>query len=95
MPAIKKLAGRHHVQVQQLNVSGAMAESADHGTLPAGKTVPVELEATGRFSQLARWMSDVERQSGLQVDSWDLVPAKAAGQSYRLTVKMTALLGGA
>jgi len=95
MQAVRQLAGRHHVEVRELNVSGAAAPTAEHGALPVKGTVPIEFEATGRFNRLARWMSDVERQSGLQVDAWELTPATAADQSCRLTVKMTAFLQGA
>ena len=94
MQTVQQLAGRHHVDVRQLNVSGMMAETAEPGALPAGGSAPVEIQATGRFNQLTRWMSDVETQSGLQIDSWILVPGKASEQSSQLTVKMTALLQG-
>ena len=96
MPAIQRLAANHHVEVKQLNVSGATTAQVEHGMFAAGKKVPVEVEAIGRFGLLARWLSDIERQSGFQIDSWDLLaPANALDQSCRLTVKMTAILGGA
>ena len=95
MPAIQRLAERHHVEVKKLNVNAAKA-SADQAAAAAGKTVAVEIEASGRFSQLGHWISDIENQAGLQVDSWELFsPAKANDQTCRLTVKMTAFLGGA
>lgn len=99
MQTLRQLAGRHHVDVRQLNVSAVTAETADPKTplaeaSPAGGSVPADVQATGRFNQLARWMSDVETQSGLQVESWQLVPGKAPEQSCQLTVKMTAFLQG-
>ena len=87
MTAIQQLAANHHIEIKQLDVSGAMVAT--------GRTVPVEIEAIGRFGLLARWLRDVERQSGFQIDSWDLTPTKASDQSCRLAVKMSAILGGA
>ena len=95
MQAVRQLAGRHHVDVRELALSSVATPSAERGTSSVGSTIPIEFEAVGRFNHLARWMSDVERQSGLQVDSWNLTPATAADQSCRLTVKMTAFLQGA
>jgi len=94
MQAVERLAGRHHVQLKQLSAVGTTA-SAEHATGSANGVIPVEVEATGRFNQLAHWMSDVEARSGLQMDSWELAPIKTAEQSYRLTVRMTAFLQGA
>ena len=91
MQVVQRLAGHHHVELKQLSASGAVV-SAAHAALPSQGAVPMEVEATGRFGQLARWLSEVETQSGLQVDAWDLAPAKAADQSYRLTVKLTGFL---
>ena len=89
--AVKRLAGRHHVQLKQLSASGAVAQAA-HAAPSSRGAIPVEVEATGRFSHLAHWLNEVETQSGLQVDTWELALAKAADQSCRLTVKMTAFL---
>ena len=95
MQVVRQLAGRHHIDVHQLDVSGdSAAPAAEHGALPVKGTVPIKFEATGRFNHLARWISDVERQSGLQVDAWELTPSTAADESCRLTVTMTALLQG-
>ena len=94
MQAIQRLAGQHHVQIKELSAS----QAAVGHTAPLGSTssvMPLELEVTGRFSQLAHWISDVEAQAGLQIDSWKLSSEEGADQFRRLTIKMSAFLQGA
>ena len=90
MQAIQRLAGVHHVRIKELSATGQPTGRSDQAASIG--TLPLELEVTGRFSQLAHWMNGVEGQSGLQIDSWTLAPGQMAGQAHRLTIKMTAFL---
>lgn len=90
MQAIQRLAEVHHVRIKELSAIGQTA-GGSHQAASIG-VVPLELEVTGHFSQLARWMSAIEGHSGLQIDSWTFAPGQAAEQAHRLTIKMTAFL---
>lgn len=73
---IQRLGERHHVRINALSVKG------DH----------VDLEALGNFGKLSRWMSEVEAQSGLQIESWTLTPDTEFDRPHRLAVSLTAFL---
>ena len=91
--AIEQLVGRHHVQRAEINTKSNEATGlhSAHGMTAMSLTVGVK----GRFSKLAHWMSDVEAQSGLQVDSWELSAGEKPGDLHTLTVNLTAFLRGA
>ena len=83
--AIQRLGERHHVRINALSVEGAHEDAG-------GSTVAVGLEALGNFGKLSRWMSEVEAQSGLQIESWTLTPETAPDRPHRLAVSLTAFL---
>ena len=56
-------------------------------------SVPIEVEATGRFNPLARWLAELEAQAGLQVDEWSFAPPDKPGQPERLKIELTAKVG--
>lgn len=87
MQTLQRLAGRHGVQIKTLEGGSQQMEAA--------ATMPLDLEVTGRFNRLARWLSDVERCAGLQVESWTIAPGVESGQPHELTIKLTAQLGAA
>ena len=90
MQMIQRLAAKHHVAVKELSSKG---QSEKSGRAIAGyATVPVDLQVSGRFNQLAHWISAVESQPGLQVESWTLTPGKDAADATSLTVALTAFL---
>ena len=93
MQTIQRLAGRHRVQLKELSASGAQTtKKADaHGLTAAA----VQVQVSGRFSRLARWISDVEATSGLLIDSLTLAPGKNVGEPHQLTVQLSALVGEA
>ena len=97
MQQLQRLGGRHYVHITQMSATGQHT-SAPTGRpaslLPTISTIPLELAVTGAFGQLARWMSDVEAQPGLQIDSWTLEPDKEVGQLDRFTVHLSAFLQG-
>ena len=102
---IQQLAGRHGVEITHIQTQGA--SSKGKGAVPSKQkaapsaravggfsTVAVQLEAVGNFGKLARWMSDVETQYGLQIDSWSMTAGNEAGQPSRMTLQITAFLRG-
>lgn len=104
MQRIQRLAGQHRVRVQEINAHGQQAsvEAAPptESRKPSGghlgghsSTVPLALEVIGSFGNLAHWLGDVERQSGLQVETFTLAPESKEDRVQHLSVKLTALLG--
>ena len=91
MQSIQQSAGRYGVQVTETRTKGAAIQQETAGQ----SAIPLELEVTGSFSKLARWMSDVEGQEGFQIDSWTLKKTSDQVPQVQLSVKMTVYLGGA
>ena len=54
--------------------------------------VSVHLTATGRFSQLAHWLSELDSQSSLRLDRWTLTVGNEKGKPHGLTLDLTAFL---
>ena len=75
--SIRRLADQHSVQLREL-----AAERGSNSPL-------VNVQASGRFSRLALWLSAMERQPGLQVESWSVV---SDGGELKLTAEVTAVL---
>jgi len=91
---IERLARLHRVQLGQVNAKPG--EASEHAHAPKGMTASsLTVDVTGRFGKLAQWMSDLERQSGLQVESWTLAAGDKPGDPHKLTVNVTAFLRGA
>ena len=90
MQTIQQSAGRYGIQVTETRTKGESIQQSAGQT-----TIPLELEVTGSFSKLARWMSDVETQEGFQIDSWTLKKTSEQVPQLQLSVKMTVYLGGA
>lgn len=91
MQMVQRLAGKHQVRVKELRSKGQEQQGAGR-TVSGYSTVPLDLQVTGRFQKLAHWLSAVESQPGLQVESWTLAPAQDASQGTQLTVTLTAFL---
>lgn len=91
MQVLQRLAERHRVQIKELSAEGQHSEPSG----PGASTVPLDLQVSGRFNKLAHWISDVEAQADLQIDSWALEPAKDLDAPHQLTVHLTAYLGEA
>lgn len=94
---VKRLADQCHIQVQELSTSsqhGRNDESAKTKIVHGFTTMPLELEATGSFNKLARWMGEIEAVSGLQIENWTLGGGES-GKPHRLTIKLTAWLKSA
>lgn len=92
MQAIQRLAGQHRVQVKQVSAEGERA--GQDKTIAGYTTIPIKLQVSGRFSTLAQWMSAVESQAGLQIDSWTMTQGKESNEPHQLTVDLTAFLRG-
>lgn len=84
--AIEQLAGRHHVELGQINTKREQDESR------GATAMSLAVDVAGRFSKLAHWMSDVEAQSGLLIESWTLSAGDKPGAPHKLTVNLTAFL---
>ncbi|MDP3704149.1 MAG: type II secretion system protein GspM [Candidatus Omnitrophota bacterium] len=86
--AIDRLAGRHRVTLGKIDTK--QDQSKGLGDTALSLTVDVR----GRFSKLAHWMSEVEAQSGLQIDFWTISSGEKPGDLHTLTVNLTAFLRG-
>ena len=91
MQMVQRLAARHKVAVKELSSKG-QTEKTPGRSIAGYSTVPIDLQVSGRFNQLAHWISAVESQPGLQVESWTLAPGKDAADPTSLTVVLTAFL---
>jgi hypothetical protein len=107
MQTVQRLAEAHRVQIKELQTKGQQAKGRQKkgpmivkgetiaqakGVLSGFSTMALNLEVTGHFNKLAHWISDIEAQSGLQVDSWTLTPGEAPNTPHQLTVTLTAFL---
>ncbi len=99
--AVQQLAGVHRLHVKTITTTGAQDVSIvkkvmPHATAPsvAGlSTLPIDVEVTGSFGKLAHWVSDLETQSGLQVDSWVMRRSEeGATHSCSMMVKLIAFM---
>jgi len=74
--ALQRLAGEHRLTVKAIR-SGSQetdgASTKDAASKIEGLTaMPIELTVVGSFAKIARWISDVEAEPGLQVESWHM-----------------------
>ena len=72
---VQRLADRQHVRLSTLKAGG--------------KAAALDVEASGRFSKLARWLGDVEAQPGLLIESWNITPGEQPGEPAHATVKLS------
>ena len=84
--AIDRLAGRHRVAL------GTIDTKQDQAKGRSETAMSLTVDVRGRFSKLAHWMSEVEAQSGLQIESWTLSAGDKPGDLHTLTVNLTAFL---
>lgn len=73
---VQRLADRQHLRLSTLKAGGKAAPTT------------VGVEASGRFSKLARWLGDVEAQPGLLIESWHMTPGEQPGEPARATVAL-------
>ena len=52
----------------------------------------MDLEVRGSFSKLLRWMNEVEKQTGLEIDSWKIISGENPGDPHKLTVNVSVFL---
>lgn len=77
---VQRLADSQHVRLTALKAGG--------------KAAALDVEASGRFSKLARWLGDIEAQPGLLIESWTIAPGEQFGDPTHATVKLSTM-GGA
>jgi len=102
LPGIERLADRNFVKLEALHGGGMKSGSANAksgsrnvslGSSVAGhRTMTLEAKAGGPFSRLAYWMSELEQQSGLQIDEWTIKGSEGPREPHELNIKMTAFL---
>ena len=94
---IERLAGKNRIEIKKVDLadeSGKHAEKPPKPALPQISTVSLSLEVAGSFDKLARFMSDVENETGLQMEAWNMTSTTASDQPHRLTMTITAFLQG-
>ena len=82
LQTLQRSAARHSVQIIETKMQGEKS----------GGNIPLELDVTGGFNKLARWMSDIESEGTFGIESWSLTKT---ADLLKLNVKMTASGGGA
>jgi hypothetical protein len=87
MQTVQRLADQHRVRVSELTSGGSAAFT--ERAVAGFSAMPLQLQVSGAFSKLARWVSAIESQAGFQIDSWSLSPDTDAPQ---LTISLTAFL---
>ena len=101
MQAVQRLAGLHRVQIKEVSAQGQQARArqgkdqvarAADRSIPGFAAMPMDLQVSGHFSKLGRWISDVEAQSGLQIESLAITAGKEPGEPHQLTIHLTAFL---
>ena len=93
--AIRKRAAQHDVQLVTINSkpsSPRKAKGLSDTPVPGFTAMPIDLAVTGRFNKLMEWIRDLEAQTGLRVDSWELTSEEKPGHPHQLTMTITALL---
>ena len=99
--AIQQLAGRHDLQIRNLQTQGSGERGGEMVTgtgkdaaarVPGFSAMPIHLDLAGSFAKLVRWMSDVESQYGFQIDSWQITGPRELGQTTLMSVQVTAFL---
>lgn len=99
---IQQLAGRydlyvHKLQTQEASLARKGKPAAASKNAPAKiqgfSTMSISLDLRGSFSQMVRWISDLESQYGFQIDSWQIIGSSELSQPTQMTVQVTALLG--
>ena len=98
MQMIQRLATENRVQVKgiQTKLYEETPSSARKGNNALGLTeMPVDIAVVGSYAKLAKWLSDLEAQRSLQINSWTLQPSTDADRLLHLTLRVTVLLRGA
>ena len=74
--SIQRLGERYRADIQRVRI-----DSHD-----------VEVEASGGFGKLGHWLSAVEQQPAVRVDTWTVTPNEEPGHPHRLMLSATAFL---
>ena len=95
MQVIQKLGAESHVEIQEIRSKGQkFSEKKAEGsqTLSGYSQMSMDLEVRGSFSKLLRWMNEVEKQTGLEIDSWKMISGENPGDPHKLTVNVSVFL---
>lgn len=93
---IQKLADRHRIEIQQIHLKDQQTEKSSSNqkelTIPGFSIGHLHVEVKGSFDKLARWISDVEVEKYLILESWNLESSKNAAEGHLLTAEIAVLL---
>lgn len=97
MQTLERLAGRQQVEIKQIHTKNERSSAQTNSQqtkplLPGFSTPSIHMEVTGSFDKLARWVSEVEAEPSLLIDSWILESAKDSRQPHRLIADITVFL---
>ena len=94
---LQKLAADHRVQIKEVNTKEIQAFNHSKSVEPTGgfsalSCMPVTLQVTGTYHNLARWIHAVENKPGIQINDWSLAPPQGQEHGCRLDVDMNMIL---
>ena len=96
---IQRLADHHRVHVKEVHSNRSRSAAAKPGGAARGSQTAlrtqIDVKATGGFHRLARWLSAIEAQAGLQVESWTMTAGEQPGDDHRLVLELSVPVGGA
>ena len=96
MQVIQKLGALSHVDIKEIRSKGQKFSEKKPGQANADLSgyseVSMDLEVRGSFGRLMRWMSEVEKQGGLEIDSWKIVPGEKPDEPHKLTLGINVFL---
>ena len=96
MQVIQRLGTLSHVDIKEIRSKGQKFSEKKAGQaktdLSGYSEMSMDLEVRGSFGRLLRWMNEVEKQGGLEIDSWKLVPGGKPGEPHKLTVGINVFL---
>ncbi len=92
LQTLQQIAGTHHVQVKTIHTDGQQTAGTPAVGLEGFTSLPLQLDVTGSFGRVTRWMGEVESQPGLQLESWTLAPDSDNERLVRCRITMTAYL---
>lgn len=95
MKELQKLAGDFGVQIKEIRMNEApsleVMAAAAKKPAPDFMKIPVELEVAGTYNKLIGWMSAVEKEPSLQIETWSLASPKKQEETTRLSMNLSVI----
>ena len=91
---MKRLANEGHVRIQESRFVDTPKETGASGlNMSSAARASLTVEATGSYHALGRWLAQLERQAGIQIDRCLIVPSVASdGFSSSLHLEISIFL---